>query len=191
MTDLSLPLPLVGGQASPPTRRCRKCGSLKPLDEFSKVEYGKRRTLCKDCAAARARAYLPGWNERNPDKKKVYSSTTYERTRLDVTQWIANNLRTTRAYCKNRKLPCDITAESMTELFAAQDGLCALTGRSLVYGSRGQQRDSISIDRIIPTDGYVLGNVRLVTYQANMARGQFHDDELFAFCEAVLARRAA
>jgi len=66
-----------------------------------------------------------------------------------------------------------------------------LTGRDLLVGSKGQKRDSISIDRIEPAKGYVLGNVRLVTYQANMARGQFPDDELFSFCEAVLARRAA
>ncbi|WP_299830744.1 hypothetical protein [uncultured Roseobacter sp.] len=38
-----------------------------------------------------------------------------------------------------------------------------------------------SIDRIDNAEGYTLGNIRIVTVIANMARSDFSDDELERF----------
>ena len=92
-----------------------------------------------------------------------------------------------QAECRRRKLPCDVTFASLLALYRAQDGKCALSGRPLQWGQAGQQRDTLSIDRIEAGQGYVAGNIRLVTYQVNMARGQFSDDDLVQFCRDVLA----
>jgi len=129
---------------------------------------------------------VKAWQLANPDKRKVQTKRIYERLRGDIARWAASNLRTSRAYCKKRGLPCTITGADVAVLFDVQNGKCALTGRTLVFGSKGQQRDSLSIDRIEPALGYVNGNVRLVTYQANMARGMFSDEELVSFCRAIL-----
>jgi hypothetical protein len=194
MADQEFGLPLIGGQAQVPMRRCRVCRESKPYEEFEHREYGRRRDRCKVCANAardpiKNRRRVKEWQQANPEKKRAASRRNYDNRRTDVTRWIASNLRTTRATCKKRDIPCTVTAIELTAVYEAQAGKCAITGRVMLIGSKGQQRDSLSIDRIEPAGGYVLGNVRLVTYQANMARGMFSDEELYAFCEAALRNR--
>jgi len=194
MADNVLPLPLVGGEAK---RRCRKCWIAKSLDEFERKGSDRRRArICKACANSRRdpidnRQRVKEWQKANPEKKRAQSRRNYESRRADITRWLARTLSTTRAHCSRKEIPFATTAEGIVELFGIQSGICALTSRELIWGSNGVQRDSLSLDRIEPSLGYVPGNIRLVTYQANMARGPYPDDELFAFCEAVLATRAA
>jgi hypothetical protein len=131
------------------------------------------------------------WQKKNPEKRAAQFQRTYERSRTNLPRWIGRNLATIRGYCKRRGIECSVTTAELVAMYAGQEGRCALTGRALILGSKGQQRDSISIDRIEAGGSYSFGNVRLVTMQANMARGPYSDADLFAFCEAVLATRAA
>jgi hypothetical protein len=199
MADATLSLPLVGGQAQVPLRRCRRCHEAKPITDFAWKERGVRRSICRGCEAARQRAdyarkpsrkaYQDRWRAVNSEKKRAYSRANYRRTRLDLRRAMAKTLDAKRAWCKRRGIECAISADDIVTLFNEQRGICALTGRSLVWGAEGVQRDTLSIDRIDQSRGYVLGNIRLVTYQANFARNRFSDEELFAVCEAVLATR--
>ncbi len=198
MADETLPLPLA---LRPQGKRCKRCQKVKPFSEFHyRRDQLRHRAECKDCyrSAMTARRdpvdnrrRVKEWQKANPEKRRVQSKRNYEGLRTDLNRWIGKTLSTTRAYCKRLGLPMDVTASNLVEMYEAQGGLCALTGRNLIYGSKGQQRDSISIDRIVHGGGYTLDNVRLITYQANFARNKYSDDELFAFCEAVLATRSA
>jgi hypothetical protein len=198
MADDTLHLPFG---PRPQGKRCKRCRKIKPLSEFHyRPETLRHRAECKDCyrAAMTARRdpednrrRVKEWQKANPEKKRAQSQRNYESRRTDVVRWIASNLRSTRAYCKRNGIECTLTADEATSLYESQQGKCALTSRDLIFGSKGQQRDSLSIDQIEHRGGYVLGNVRLITYQANFARNKFSDAELFAFCEAVLATRAA
>jgi hypothetical protein len=201
MADDILPLSLVGGQVRTQHRWCTQCGKSKPITEFEKRTATRRRRICKECVNLNNRreweenpdrkAYQDEWRKANLDKISAYSKRSYEKARTDLKRWFSKGLTTTRGYCKRKGDAFDLTADYLVELFNSQNGLCALTGRVMLYGSEGVQRDSVSIDRIDHEGGYVIGNVRLVTYQANAARNRFSDDELFAFCEAVLAVRDA
>lgn len=74
---------------------------------------------------------------------------------------------------KNKGLPFNISAEYMLTLWT---GKCSLTGVDFVLGKRHAGRVqpyTPSIDRIVPALGYVKGNVRLVTYQMNVALSEF------------------
>lgn len=42
-----------------------------------------------------------------------------------------------------------------------------------------------SLDRVDHAVGYLKGNVRFVTFMANVARSNFSDSELLGFCKAV------
>ncbi len=196
MADETLPLPLP---ERPQGKRCKRCREVKPLSEFHyRPEQLRHRAECKTCyrAAMTARRdpadnrrRVKVWQKANPERVRAQYKKLYEGRRSDLGRWMASNLRSTRAYSKRRGIECSLTAADVLALYEAQCGKCALTGRELVFGSKGQQRDSISLDRIEHGAGYTLPNVRLVTYQANFARNRFSDDELFAFCEAVLATR--
>jgi hypothetical protein len=129
------------------------------------------------------------WQQKNPEKKRAQDAISRERSRTDLIKWIAWNLRSTKGTCKRRAIEFSLTASQVQELYERQCGKCALTGRALIFGSKGVQRDSLSLDRIEVGGPYAIDNVRLVTMQANVARHRFDDEELFAFCEAVLATR--
>jgi hypothetical protein len=200
MADETLLLPLIP-RPQLATKRCKRCCKTKPLSEFHlRPEQGRRRAECKECyrAAMSARRdpednrrRVREWQKNNPEKRAAAHQRTYERSRTNLARWVGRTLATTRSYCKRRSIECSITTADIVAMYGAQNGRCALTGRPLLFGSKGQQRDSISFDRIENGGPYTVGNVRLVTYQANMARGQFSDDDLFSFCEAVIAIRAA
>jgi hypothetical protein len=95
-----------------------------------------------------------------------------------------------RSECRRAGTIFSLTATDLWSIYAAQNGLCALTGRVLVWGGSAR-RDTISIDRLDPSAGYVAANVRLVTLQANIARGRWSDGELFELAKAVLQHKAA
>ena len=198
MADGNLSLSL-GPRLGVATKRCKRCRKTKPLREFHwRPEQMRHRAECKDCyRAARTarrdpednRRRVKKWQKENPEKRRAQTRRTYERQRLDLRRAIAKTLGTTRANCKRRSIEVTITAADVIELYNSQSGHCALTGRALIWGAKGVQRDTLSIDRVDQAGGYIPANIRLVTYQANMARGPYSDDELFAFCEAVLATR--
>ncbi len=200
MADESLGLPLSGGQAKVPERRCRVCGVRKPHDQFEHREYGRARTRCRDCANAAHRdryssgpgyrEYLRKWDRANPEKKREYGRASYARTRNDFRRFLMKMITNKRSGAKRLGVEFAIEVDNLLDLYVDQQGRCALSGRPLEWGSKGMQRDTLSIDRVYQTQGYVPGNIRLVTYQANFARNRFSDEELFAFCEAVLATRA-
>jgi hypothetical protein len=110
--------------------------------------------------------------------------------RGDLAKWAGKTtLHNVRHQARAQGVLCNLTGADVKLIYDRQDGRCALTGRKLIFGARGRQRDSLSIDRIGHGGDYTVENVRLVTYQANMARGMFSDEELYAFCEAALRNR--
>lgn len=199
MAEATLPLPLPEGKTRLEMRRCRVCHESKPLHRFEIRGPGRRRACCRDCINARQRAeyaakpsrraYLRKWDAQNLEKKRAYGRISYRKARSDLKSALTKTLSAKRSYCNRRGIEMTITADDVVDLYNSQGGLCALTGRTLVWGTVGVQRDSLSIDRMDQSAGYVPGNIRLVTYQANFARNAFSDQELFAFCEAVLQVR--
>ncbi len=77
----------------------------------------------------------------------------------------------------NKNLPFDIDGDHLVALWEESDGCCALTGRTFdlaSWGLKGQVNpDAPSVDRIVPSLGYVRGNVRLITYHMNISLSDF------------------
>lgn len=81
------------------------------------------------------------------------------------------------------------TTATLRELWRAQSGICPLTLRPMQMSGTGYHLDAPSLDRLDQSLGYVASNVRLVTVQANSARGSGTDEHLYDFCKAALAHR--
>ena len=101
---------------------------------------------------------------------------------------ISRRLGAIKNRAKKYEVPFNLTTDYYMKLWVEQEGKCALTGRPMTHGQRlGTSLDNASLDRIHSGLGYVEGNVRLVTYQANSARGIGNDQDLFEFCEDVMS----
>ena len=90
----------------------------------------------------------------------------------------------------SKGLEFSIVEGYLLDLWEAQDGRCALTGipMTTVRGNGWQVPANASMDRVDNSKGYVVGNVRLICWQANMMRGQLTDDELIIFCKLIFEK---
>lgn len=133
-------------------RNCRLCDSkFKPLQN--------NQWYCESCPS---------------DHNYGSWSLNYKR-RLSKLCYMAKN----RAQSKN--LPFNLDKEYLIKLWEENDGCCALTGLQLdlnPYGKKGQVNPQApSVDRIIPSLGYIKGNIRLITYHMNVSLSEFGIEE--------------
>ena len=86
---------------------------------------------------------------------------------------------------KSRK---EITFENLVDLIESQNYTCAISGQPLTCELvRGTiSTTNASIDRIVPSKGYTLSNIRLVCRIANVMKWTMSDKELQMWCERIL-----
>ena len=79
-------------------------------------------------------------------------------------------IRKALARCKNRAKEKTVAFSLTKEDFLPLPELCCVFGIKLDYLSGPDKRAWASVDRIRPTDGYVQGNIRIISRAANMAK---------------------
>jgi hypothetical protein len=184
---------------------------LKPINEFgiSRHALDGHNASCKECAraiwheayknntekmrndaAARQRAFY----KNNPEAHAAIKARFISTEKGQLWRWtgsVMSRLRKIegkRTDGRARRRPGgDITATQLRKLWQKQDGRCVLTGRKMLLRAGKQCLDSPSVDRTNPEEGYTMSNIRLVTYQANMAKAFGTDEQLREFCRAVLS----
>lgn len=170
---------------------CSKCKEEKDISQFRprSDRPGSHKSECNACASARNKK----WREDralDPDKMAKY--------RKDRTDYFNNTVngamhrkyrRIMLSIKRGRGMECTITVTDLVDIFRAQGGKCALSGRPMQFPNGAQQADAVSVDRLDPNKGYTRDNIRLVTFQANCARGAWSDDQLLDFCNSVIERR--
>lgn len=124
--------------------------------------------------------YDRAWRSKNSqgisDRMKRYNrerATSDPRVRL---------LDGARSRATRKGLPFGITIEDVH-----LPERCPLLDIPLVLGSGRATNSSPSLDRIDPKLGYVPGNVRVISYQANSVKRDLSPDQLVKFCVNVLA----
>lgn len=116
-----------------------------------------------------------------------------ERRRSFLDQYLAPALRRAQVRAIRQHVAFGLTPQDVASLLDAQDWKCAVSGIDLIItnisNSRTQQAFKPSIDRIVPADGYVLGNVRIVCQIVNFAMNNWGEEPLVAMAKAVVANR--
>lgn len=151
---------------------CVACAEAKWQDP---VERAKTRKRCVE------------WRKKNPDRKRqvqlAYRNNTENGRLLHKYRKLKDVKRRGK---KNKFKEILISFTEFKNILINQNYMCPLTGRKLDMSSNGRGLDRISIDRIEGNKGYISGNVRFVTWQANSARLHGSDVELIQFCHDVI-----
>lgn len=79
---------------------------------------------------------------------------------------------------------CDIDSDYLKELFDKQNGKCAITGLDMVH--KYSQLDSISVDRIDSSRGYLKDNVQLICQSINRMKNTHTQKEVLEFLERIM-----
>ena len=121
---------------------------------------------------------VPGRNWGEPSYDDVFR-TNHKWYRVVMS--LSNNLSSSKSRAKKTGKECNLTLRFLADLWIDQKGRCALTGVPLdVESGFVDDRNpyKTSIDRIDNSQGYVKGNVRLLTHWANNAKSTW-DDRIF------------
>lgn len=156
---------------------CSKCKIEKFLEAFPKNKNGKhgRYSYCRSCQK-KQRKENP---ERGHENYKKYTST--------IEGNLACLLRNARVRAKQKNLAFDLTKEFLVKLWESQLGECMVSGvKMTTEKGEGRKSTSASIDRIIPENGYVKSNVRLVCIRVNEMKSIGSDSELLDWCSKIL-----
>jgi hypothetical protein len=108
--------------------------------------------------------------------------------RASIRAMMELGIKKARGRAAERAWGFDLTVDYLVALCDEQGSRCALTGMpfrmAMVAGVRNPFQPSI--DRIDITQGYVVGNVRLTTVIANVARAEFGDEPFLEMCRAAV-----
>jgi hypothetical protein len=141
----------------------------------------------RDKIAARARA--SAWDAKNPKRRKEIKDACDIRRRTDPAVWAKHMVNSLRGRSKRKGIPFDLTADDLLK-FIPEDSLCPALGIPIIFGGK-LSRNSPSVDRLIPSLGYVKENVCIISHKANSMKQDCIDPaelrQLAAFIESKLS----
>jgi len=176
--------------------------TLLPLSSFSKRKSAKdgHQPWCKTCSSIIARnalehkanllgiekpkrrgeKYVIG-NLSHAEQLKRNNRIRRERKTKSPRNNIIFLLRNISARCKREDIPFNITVDDFDELPTH----CPDLGVKLIYGNeRRASPFSATMDKIIPALGYVVGNVRIISYRANTMKQNASLEEMKTIAES-------
>ena len=182
-------------------KRCSRCGLVKPLPEGfyrHRKHYGG---WCKICAKWWSQQQTINGYHKERHVKQVASRPPKPPRVKQPRKKPATAPRVPRDYKSKKKPALELLA---TRIMGNLNKRCRVNGRSLTV-----QKDDIvrllkcfcennyhvlatrhpfmpSLDRIDSSQGYTLGNVRVVWLIENLARNLFTDDQVIEFCRRKL-----
>lgn len=135
-------------------KNCPACGEAKPHDCFSpdRRKRDGRATYCRTCH-----------NEKYPTKRRYHAD---QRPAL---------VTLARKRAKKANVPCTICAEDLSV-----PPTCPVLGIPLSIGVGTCHPGSPTIDRHVPSRGYVPGNVTVISSKANRIKNNATVEELRA-----------
>ena len=178
--------------------RCKPCCSAQtrewqlqnPEKAREHVSTWRERNREKDRENARE------WRAKNPDKHREAAKAWAQKNKDKIAQAkLRKELSLTpeeklyklyhaaRRSHPRRNKEFDLTLEHLLDLWRDQCGLCAYTKLPLV--AQGNQINSISIDRVDNSKGYIVGNVQLVCAAINRMKSVYSENEFIGLCNLV------
>ncbi len=174
-------------------KTCTKCLKPRRKDAFRKY-WGRSsdglRPLCRDCQ----RKYEKFWRVKHAAQRRMMRVKRAEKDREYKRGYNQKN----RAYylasqagrrCRKIGLPFDLD-KHLPELDARfLAGKCEVSGYPLRLTAGKQDYNSPSLDRIVPSAGYVYSNIRVVCFAMNAAMGNWGSEKTREIMEYWLGRK--
>ena len=161
-------------------KKCRTCNVI--LSRKNSTYYRLRNYiyLCNDCDREQKRKWASNKYKKNP--------TVAAKNAL---KWAKNNSKNNpiKHKCsqmcsssKKRSKILNISHNINTKyLITIANKICPILNIKLDYLSKEKNKNSPSLDRIDPENGYIFGNVHIISYLANLMKSYANKDELIKF----------
>ncbi len=177
---------------------CEECGKgfeRKNSEHNRNMRKGRRVFCSKSCTGK-----VVVFENIPEDKRNSYDISKHAGDNRDQYTQFRYHMKKIKAHAKKRQGPAsivEITLDDLKQQWELQKGICPYTGWLLVNREHPNQRmkeqktpGMASVDRIDSSKGYTKDNIQFVAYIANVAKHDFHEDELIKFCKAVANKHA-
>lgn len=133
---------------------------------------------CPEARKKYAREYIARRRAYEPKKtfEERYAKTF--RGRSEIEQWAKDRITAKKSESKVRGYVVDLNPEDLIEVYPP-DGLCPIFRTPMPLRAPLGNKEAASIDRINPNMGYVKGNVRIISRQANVIKSNCSNPEVF------------
>jgi hypothetical protein len=136
--------------------RCLVCKDFKDYETFVYAKSKNAGGTCKDCRTTK---------RRNKRKQSVENFFQYK--------W-----RTTKDRALKLKCPFNLSVDDLIRQYQEQQGRCFYTDENFADFDSTRDRNTLSVDKVDPTKGYVNGNIVLCTFRSNVAKSDFTLEEM-------------
>jgi hypothetical protein len=161
-------------------RKCRKCRETKELNESNFVKRNTEngwRGSCRVCFNKEARF------KQEMTKSELATGKKY-RLKYKKEKPLETLLKVAKGNAKRRFKEFSLTIENLQNLWLKQKGLCYYTNKPMLFEIGFS--DSVSIDRINSSIGYIESNIALCKYKVNVMKNNATIEELLTFAEDLL-----
>lgn len=151
------PINLIGNNKA----KCSKCGEIKPISEFQRgrkdKQYEYHFSYCNFCR-----------------KKQCYLNLN-----KTIDSFLSDKYNRLKVRAKKYNIPFELEKSYFIKIYHQQKGMCFYTNEKMEWGvGDGHNRLSISVDRVIPKNGYIFGNIVMCTTKANTMKNDLSIDEI-------------
>ena len=133
---------------------CKKCNIEKPIDNFHNSKGWKdgKYYHCKECVSIDKKKYYPS--------ERVSKINKYKEEKINNPEILL--FRNAKSRASKKKLPFNITLEDISI-----PKICPVLGIELSTTNNSCEDNSPTIDRFIPEEGYIKGNISVISARAN------------------------
>jgi len=143
----------------------------------------KERSTCRTCEAKIAREYMAANKDKRilADKKhreKYYGTIKYHVQEKIATWRKASNIRS------------NLTVEYLIDLYNKQDGYCHYSNEQMIFGwvNGKVQHNTLSLDRLDPSKGYIQGNLVWCSYLVNTMKQNMTEADFYSLLSKILEK---
>jgi len=153
-------------------KKCRNCSTIKQLSDFHRNKNSKDgyHSICKDCANEKTSQWVSENLQKVIDNKRLRRKDM-RKSLLEAAQ--------NRARTKN--LPINITIDDIVV-----PEFCPILKIKIEKSSGRAKANSPSLDRIIPSLGYVKGNIQVISNKANSMKNDATPEQLLNFASWII-----
>ena len=158
-------------------KTCSCCKIEKSVSEFGLYPSKKLKSRCKSCCTKATQL----WRTDNKLVVDSYRESYY--IECDPATAITRRFKYFVSSCKRRNGDTELSIEMLQDIFNRQTGRCKYTDLPLT--AEANKINTMSIDRIDNTKGYVFNNVQFICHVANIMKNKHTEEQFIHLCHLV------
>lgn len=158
-------------------KKCFKCKIFKLTEEFSKNKsnFDGYQKVCKECFS------------NYECVKKGYIKKSNQ-LKISLSLYLDNKINQLKRKCELKGLPFNLEKGYLNKIYQKQNGKCYYSKIEIKHNKGVHQYDSISVERLNPENGYVIGNVVLSSFSINSFKGMMNENEFKQFLTEIIPK---